>query len=297
MKEKTKYNFNNNIINNNIKLIAVDIDGTLVNSDKELSKYTKKVLSKVIAAGILVIPCTGRVASGIPECITNELDIPYIISANGGNVWDVKQNCLVYSEGMDNRYVASILANIEEFDCLFDVFIAGAAFAEEERLIISNRYVNSGNLNQYITDTRYGVNDLKNFVIASNQQVEKINIFFDDLEMRNKVLKRLEPFTECQICSGIPSNIEITKKGIHKGKTLKALADRLGIKTDEIMAFGDGENDIDMMEIVGISVAMENAVESVRVIADYITKSNDEDGVAYAIEMYLSNCNYKQKTY
>lgn len=290
MNEKNNYNLYDNLYKKEIKLIAVDIDGTLVDSNKELSNYTKEVVSKAINAGILVIPCTGRVASGIPECITKELDIPYIISANGANVWDVKQDCLVYSEGMDNKYAAGILANIEEYDCLYDVFIAGAAFAEEERLIISNRYVSSESFNQYILDTRYGVEDLKNFVIASHQQVEKINIFFDDIDIRNKVLKRLEPFTECQICSGIPSNIEITRKGIHKGRTLQELASKFDIITDEIMAFGDGENDIDMLELVGVSVAMENGVESVRATADYITKSNDEDGVAYVIDQYLSNC-------
>lgn len=273
----------------NIKLIAVDIDGTLVNSKKELTNHTKEVVSKAIDNGILVIPCTGRVANGIPACITKELDIPYIISANGANVWDVKQNRCIYSDGMNNKYVASMLAIIEEYDCFFDVFIAGSAFSEEERLIISNRYVGNNEFNQYILNTRYGVNNLKNFVIASNQQVEKINLFFHDLEIRTKVLKRLQPFSECQISSGIPTNIEITKKGIHKGQTLQDLAARFNITTDEIMAIGDGENDLDMLGIAEVSVAMKNAVESVRRIVDYVTKSNDEDGVAYAIERYIGN--------
>lgn len=269
-----------------IKLIAVDIDGTLVNSKKELSIRTKEVVCRAIDQGILVIPCTGRVASGIPKCITKELDISYIISANGANIWDVKQNQSIYSEGMDNKYAASMLAIIEEYDCFFDVFIAGSAFAEEERLSISNRYVGNNEFNKYIVDTRFGVIDLKNFVIASNQQVEKINLFFRDLEIRTKVLKRLQPFSECQISSGIPTNIEITRKGIHKGQTLQDLAATYNITTDEIMAIGDGENDLDMLGIAGVSVAMENAVESVRRIVDYVTKSNEEDGVAYAIEKY-----------
>ncbi len=270
-----------------IKLIAVDIDGTLVNSKKQLTSKTKEVVSRAIQDGILVIPCTGRVASGIPACITKELDIQYIISANGANVWDVKQKRSIYSEGMDNKYAACMLSIIEEYDCFFDVFIAGSAFAEEDRLIISNRYVGNNEFNQYIINTRYGVNNLKNFVIAGNQQVEKINLFFHDLEIRTKVLKRLQPFSECQISSGIPTNIEITRKGIHKGQTLKDLAARFNITTDEIMAIGDGENDLDMLEIAGVSVAMENGVDSVRRIADYVTKSNEADGVAYAIERFI----------
>ena len=276
----------------NIKLIAVDIDGTLVNSKKELTNRTKDVIRRACDKGIVVIPCTGRVASGIPEFITKELDIPYIISANGANIWDVKQKQSIYSEGMESKYAARMLAIIEEYDCFFDVFIAGSAFAEEDRLIISNRYVANNEFNQYVADTRYGVNNLKNFVIASNQQVEKINLFFHDLEIRSKVLQRLQPFSECQITSGIPTNIEITRKGIHKGQTLQNLAATYNITTDEIMAIGDGENDLDMLRIAGVSVAMENAVESVRRIVDYITKSNDEEGVAFAIENYAIG-NYK----
>ncbi|WP_310605432.1 Cof-type HAD-IIB family hydrolase [Anaerosporobacter sp.] len=270
-----------------IKLIAIDIDGTLVNSDKELSLYTKQVLRKAIANGIQIIPCTGRIISGIPECITKELDISYIISANGANVWDVKQKCSIYSEGMSSKYVASMLAIIEEYDCLFDVFIDGGAFAEEDRLIISNRYVGNNSFSQYITNTRYGVNNLKNFVIASNQPVDKINLFFSDLETRNELIEKLKPFSECEFSSGISHNLEITKKGIHKGKTLQELAEKLDITVEEIMAIGDGENDLDMLEVAGISVAMENAAESVLDMAQFITKSNDEDGVACAVIKYM----------
>lgn len=270
----------------NIKLIAVDIDGTLVNSKKELSQRTIKVVRQAIDKGILVIPCTGRVASGIPECITKELEIPYIISANGANIWDVKKNRSIYSEGMDNRYAASMLAIIEEYDCFFDVFIEGSAFAEEDRLIISNRYVGNNEFNQYIVNSRYGVKNLKDFVITGDRQVEKVNLFFNDLEIRSKVLKRLQAFSECQITSGIPTNIEITRKGINKGQTLKKLAATHNIMTDDIMAIGDGENDLDMLGIAGVSVAMENAIELVRMKVDYVTKDNDEDGVAYAIEKY-----------
>lgn len=112
-------------------------------------------------------------------------------------------------------------------------------------------------------------------------------MFFSDMEERRKVLEELKVLKTSKVCSGMPNNIEINHSEVNKGNALKWLCKKLGIDMSQLIAFGDGGNDIDMIKAAGIGVAMSNACGELKNCADVITKSNDEDGVAWFLENQL----------
>ena len=117
--------------------------------------------------------------------------------------------------------------------------------------------------------------------------MDKVQGLFADMKEREQAWQELKQFDSLELVGSLKYNIEINAAGVNKGKGLLELGEILGISREEIMAFGDGDNDIAMLREVGFGVAMENADEEVKAVADYVTGSNDEDGVAKAIARFV----------
>jgi hypothetical protein len=140
-----------------------------------------------------------------------------------------------------------------------------------------------------VRSTRILVPDIIRYVEETGQDAEKINIFVKDPAEREPIKKELSAIPGIVICSSLYNNLEINAEGATKGNALLWLADYLGIAREETMAFGDGENDVPMLEAAGIGVAMANGVDAAKAAADELTLTNDEDGVAAAIERLVLN--------
>lgn len=137
--------------------------------------------------------------------------------------------------------------------------------------------------------TRQIVPDVAEKVKELDEPVEKINYFFGDQEERSRARLALEARGDMVISSSFRNNLEINLAGATKGDGIRCLAEHLGLNPEETMGFGDGENDITMMQLAGIGVAMGNGEDSVKAAADYVTDINDADGVALAIEKFVLN--------
>lgn len=151
----------------------------------------------------------------------------------------------------------------------------------------------SPEMQKLIRDTREVVPSVMEYVKTTGAEAEKVNIFMADLEEREVLRKELMAIPELSISSSMYNNLEVNAKGADKGSALLWLADYLGIDREETMSFGDGENDIPMIQAAGIGVAMENALDTVKAAADMITLKNDEDGVAAAIRKIIFGSNEK----
>lgn len=149
----------------------------------------------------------------------------------------------------------------------------------------------SPEMQKLIRDTREVVPNVMEYVKTTGAEAEKVNIFMADLEEREVLRKELMAIPELSISSSMYNNLEVNAKGADKGSALLWLADYLGIDREETMSFGDGENDIPMIQAAGIGVAMENALDTVKAAADMITLKNDEDGVAAAIRKIIFGSN------
>ena len=237
---------------NKIRMIGMDLDGTLLRTNKELTVYTKDVLKRAAEQGIIVMPATGRPFSGIP--------------------YDIAE---------------VILTIFERYDTFREIYYHGIGYASKEALTRIDKYLNISAMADYITSTRVPVDDVRAKFEEMNQPVDKIQALFTSVEDRDAARKEIEEVSGIEITGALPMNLEINAAGVNKGKAMIELGKVLGIPREEIMAFGDGNNDLKMLKEVGTGVAMENAIPSLKEAADYVTLSNDEEGVAKFIEKYV----------
>lgn len=267
-----------------IKLIALDLDGTLLNSEKELSPANEKALRDCIAKGIYIVPATGRTVDGIPNMILDIPGVRYAITANGAMVEDLFQKKVIDHRLLTCQQALEILHYAESCKAMYDPYIERRGISEARFMDHLDDYGLSPQIQQLVRRTRDTVPNIIEHVKTQNKPVEKINLFFGDEGERQRVRKELEKRNDIVVSSSLYNNLEINAVGATKGDGILRLASYLNLKPEETMAFGDGGNDYSMIQKAGIGVAMGNGEPGLKEIADYVTLTNDEDGVAAAIE-------------
>ena len=159
--------------------------------------------------------------------------------------------------------------------------------AYDVKSLRAEEFISDERVKRMVWDLRRPVEDFRAFMRRQNRSVQKIQMFFKDMDERERAWRELiELFPGMSVTSSIVNNVEINEKSANKGEALRFLCEHLGVDVSESMAFGDGSNDRSMIEAAGIGVAMANADESLRDIADCITDTNDNDGVAKAIRRF-----------
>ena len=254
------------------RMIGMDLDGTLLKSDKELTQYTKDVLKRTIEQGIIVMPATGRPITGVPKELLEFPGIRYAVTANGGRVIDLEKNEAIVEELLPHDIAEVMMDVFEHYDTFREIYFDGVGYASREALEHIGKYLSVPAMANYIMSTRVAVDDVRVKFDETKLPVDKIQALFTP---------------GIEITGALPMNLEINAAGVNKGKAMIELGKLLGIPREEIMAFGDGNNDLKMLKEVGTGVAMENAIPSVKEAADYVTLSNDEEGVAKFIEKYI----------
>ena len=269
-----------------IKMIGLDLDGTLLTDRKEFTDRSKRALRTAIDSGIVVLIATGRPLTGIPEEIRNFPGMRYALTSNGAKVIDVWENRVVDEHLLSAKLAEKALEICGKYDTLQEVYYDGVSYAPADKRDMVPRYHKNPNMWEYMRKTRTWVEDIFRMVRESDRGLDKIQMLFADMEERTKAWQELSEVEGLELVGSLGYNIEINAAGVNKGSGLVSLGRLLGIRREEIMACGDGDNDLLMLKEVGFGVAMANAEEEVKKAADYITLSNEEDGVADAIEKF-----------
>ena len=273
-------------MNHNIKMIGLDMDGTLLTTEKKLTAYTKAVLRKALEQGIEVVLSTGRAITGIPKELLEMPGMKYAVTINGARIMDLQENRVIYENMLPMETALKLLDIIGEFDAIQEAFIDSVCYSSKDKLSHANDYFLHPSIAEYVLKSRTPVDDVKAKVLEMNQTVDKVNGMFRTVEDKKSSYELLTKVPGGVVVSSLGNNWEINAEGTDKGSAMLKLGELLGIRREEIMACGDGMNDIAMLKSVGLGVAMANADSEVREVADYITESNDEDGVAKAIEKF-----------
>lgn len=272
------------------RLIALDLDGTLLDSRKMLPERNKKALQQCIARGIHVVPCTGRTAAGIPDQVREIPGIRYAITVNGGVLLDLQENRTLDEKLLPMDIAAEIYDLISPYHVMCDAYIQGKGFSERRCFENMDDYGIPDVVQQLVRRTRMPVDNIKDYIRERFPAVDKLNLFFDNLDERAQVRRLLDKRGDVMVSSSFPYNLEVNGQGATKGEGILRLAGILGIAPDETMAFGDGENDLSMIEKAGIGIAMENGHEKLKKIADHIAPDSNEAGVGQMLEkLLLSN--------
>lgn len=276
-----------------IKVIMMDVDGTLTNSQKQLTSKTKEALLKAQKSGAILILASGRPTSGLRD-LEEELQMNknhgLLVCYNGSKVVDCETNEVLFNQAMTVSEGKAVLEHMKQFDRVRPMIDKG------EYMYVTNVYDNMITLNgkpfnvmEY--ESRGGkfklceVDDLADFL---DYEINKILTFSDPEYLQENYKKMMAPFEGKLNCMFTgPFYFEFTAMGIDKAKALDAVLKPLGYKQDEMIAFGDGQNDASMVDYAGIGAAMANAVDELKAIAQDVTLSNDEDGIAESLYKYM----------
>lgn len=241
-----------------IKLIALDMDGTLLNHQQEISTKTKQVLQQAMQEDVYVVLATGRHISTC-QPYAEELQLnSYLITTNGAEIYNNQYN-LVEQHKIESTNV-ELLWEIAEKRQIHTWMVAS------EEVFQGNRP-------------------------AGFQDYTWLKMGFSNLEKEQKaeVIQQISQFGSFEITNSHPRNIEVNQLGVHKAKAIQSLCKKKGIQMNQVLSIGDSLNDYQMIKQAGIGVAMANAQDTILQLADAVTESNEKDGVAEAIERFLWN--------
>lgn len=269
-----------------IRLIGLDLDGTLLTRDKRLTDRNKEALSEAWKRGIEVVPVTGRPRSGIPREVTELPFIHYTITSNGAVTFDRKAGKAVRERYMTVPTAISVLEKARGDDIIREYFTGGFGFHDEKtRELLRERFGKTPVIG-YLRQSRKLVEDFRGSIQEVREGIENISIMCRSPLKKEEILGQIRDIRGIRIIYPWPTDLEITSDKADKGEALLELGRMLGIGRDEIMAMGDGNNDLGLMKAAGLSVAMGNSDPEILQVSDYVTKDNDHDGVAEAIRQY-----------
>lgn len=277
---------------NNIKVIIMDVDGTLTNSEKIVTDKTRNALIKAQELGVRLVLASGRPTSGLLD-LAKELKMDenngLLVSFNGSKVVDCENNNVLFNKTMSVEEGQAVLEHMKKFDVKPMIDKGDYMYVND---VFNNTINYNGrpfNIIQY--ESRGGKfklcekDDLASF---ADYPLNKILTAGDPEYLQANYKEMMEPFKDSLNCMFTAAFFfEFTAKGIDKAKAIDTVLIPMGYKREEIIAFGDGHNDASMVKYAGIGVAMDNAVDDLKAIADEVTLSNEDDGIAYTLSKYI----------
>ena len=277
-----------------VKLIALDMDGTLFNSQSEISEENINTLKRATKAGVAIAVATGRAYAELPIEMLYEVGIRYAITGNGSAVYRLPDKECVFSDCLDYEVVCKIIRELEQLDIYYDIYVDGLVYCPKSVCHNIRKMDMPESLHEHIERTRIVVDDLEDYIRSCGKPVEKTTLNFAYLENGTCLGKAesaaiLDRYPQVEYLSGGFHNWEFTRAGVNKGTGLRFLAEKIGVPMEFTMACGDSENDLSMLMAAHIAVAMENAKPAVKEVSNYMTLSNDESGVAHAIRHFVFN--------
>ena len=270
-----------------LRLIAFDLDGTLLRSDKSISPRTMHALHAAQERGVLLVPATGRLYRSLPEALLDEQLSRYFILVNGAQVYDSLESRTLLREELPPELALPMLQFLKTRNVVRGVYIDGLGHMslsdyEEIDDVAATPATSALMRRSYQTDE-----DL-DAVTAQHDSVQKIIAFFRNPDDKQATIREIiSRFPGYTVSSSLGNNIEINAQNATKGSALCFLCEKIGVPIGQCMAFGDGTNDYSMLRAAGFGVAMGNASEEVQSCADAVTETNEEDGVARMIERVL----------
>lgn len=272
-----------------IKCIALDLDGTTLNARGELSEKNKIALERAIARGIQIVIASGRGLESLPQELLDMKGLRYAITSNGAAIYDLQEGIWLKRYKMTPESVEAVLRLTAGSGVAYEALIDGKAFAQPEYVNDPVRFGAAVTAIPYIRSTRKPVADFMTFLAEHQSELDSLDLAVPNQELKYRLWKLLEQkVPDLYITSSVQQLLELSHKDGGKHSGARFLLKYLGLKQEELAAFGDGDNDAQMLCMAGVGFAVKNASEKCREAADVIVPANTEDGVAWGIEQILS---------
>lgn len=272
-----------------ITCIALDLDRTTLDERGRLSGANRAAIEEAIENGVHVVVASGRALASLPEDILAIKGIRYAVTSNGAAVNDLHTGeCL-----KQYKLTAASVRRIRELaggsGAVFEAFLDGEAYADREYVKNPTAFGAAPAAVPYIQSTRIPVDDMEEFLKRHSGGLDCLDVVVGDPEKKERLWRLFqERVADIYITSSVEQLLEISYKDCGKHSGVRFLLERLGLSADGLAAFGDADNDAELLSYAGVGIAVANATEACRCAADYVTRSNEEDGVAYAIRKLLA---------
>ena len=271
----------------NVKLIAFDLDGTLLDDEKHLSPENLAALQAAHAQGIFLVPATGRILKALPEELLAPGLFRYFIFANGALVYDLQEQQALYRARIEPELAVRLCTYMDTLPVLYDCYRGDCGYMTQWMYDRAPEFFETEpHILKLVKSLRRPVPDLKQKIQEDGLPLEKLQMFFrpEHMDERARQLELVPKlFPELIASSSLRNNIEINSARAGKGNALRALCEKLDLDTSESVAFGDGLNDADMLRAAGRGCAMQNAVPAVKEAADVTVETNNDAGVGKEI--------------
>lgn len=268
------------------RLIAFDMDGTLLNSDKQVSEGNRRAMKEAAAQGKLIALSTGRDMPEIRVLQDKLEDVRYVICMSGSLVYDWKEDKVIYSHPLPPEIAEKLLEFGKTRDTMIHIH-SDDSVVEQDKVDHMEQF-HMGVYQPMFQKITHKVGDVRDYFHAHPDRMYKINFYHKVIDERIESRKMLEKAAyDIDLVYSEISSLECTARGISKGSGLERLCEHLGIDAAETIAVGDAYNDLEILEAAGLAVAMGNANDDVKKAADVMVADNDHDGCAEAIYRYL----------
>ena len=278
----------------NVRIVALDLDGTLLDSQKRLSARNRVALERAAERGILIVPTTGRFFGMMPEAVRELPFVRYAITINGAQVYDRSEDKAIVREEIPLDTAIRVMELLDSYDVIYDCYRANWGWMTASLQAKAADYAPDEHYLKMVREFRRPVPELKAHLrdTAAEGGVQKVMLFSRRSADAGTVLGDIRRemaanFPDIRVTASTGNNLELNSTAAHKGNALRRFAEHLGLSLANCAAFGDGLNDLTMVEAAGMGVAMANAVPEVKRAASRITLSNDEDGVAAVVDEIL----------
>lgn len=273
------------------KMVVMDMDGTLLTNDKKISDRNREALKRASQMGVKIVVSTGRIfASALAYGEMLGVDTP-IIASNGAYIREKDMDEVAYAKGLGESNIREIISLSHNHGLVCQFYTWNTIFTEK----ISYSSLNYERWNKSLPEgkkVRIEVIDKSDWdIVIKNygNSILKCVISDDDFEKLSNLRDDISKL-DVEIASSYPNNFEVMSKGVSKGKAVEVLAGIYNLSRDEVICMGDSENDLSMIQYAGMGIAMGNACEMIKNAARFVTLSNEEDGVAFAVEKFILSC-------
>lgn len=271
-----------------IKLAATDLDGTLISSNGEISNENFEAMENAMNNGLYVVPTTGRSFYEMPESLREKKTYTHCICSNGAVIFD-RNGKEIWKSTFSKAETMELFSILSEYDTMIEVYTKGTPVTEKSKLTKESyiHYRVEENYHDVLTATRKGTENLESFLMENDEGAEMFNIFFSDADERKEAFERIGKLNNVELTTSMESNMEILQRSVNKGSSLTMLCEKLNVKKEEVMAMGDSRNDLTLLSAAGTALAVANACDDLKQVADEVICSCDESAMAYALSRFV----------
>lgn len=269
------------------KLVAIDLDGTLLNSRKEVSEENIRTIKRVVEKGVKVVICSGRIFKAGSYYASLIGTREPVIACNGAVIKEIEGHKLIYDNPLSLGDCLRIIDICHGEKVYFHAYVQDTMYAEMLEFDALDYWKAR---KQIPEEYRFDIRIVDNFMTVITKDfkpVSKFVVISDDFDQLTRVRKEIESIDGVTVASSRNDNFEVYRSGVSKGNALRILSERLGIDRQQIVAIGDNENDYTMIKYAGLGIAMGNAEDIIKSMADDVTLDNDCHGVAEALKKYI----------